>query len=99
MLCLMPLPGRPLIENKDKVVLASASSAYKHALQEVLATPAIASRIKNTMAAREVRWAVGRGNAGGREEPQGTCDTCTATYYFLLLGVLVGLPGAATKTH
>ncbi len=24
---------RPLIENKDKVVLAPASSAYKHALQ------------------------------------------------------------------
>ncbi|KAL6761649.1 meiotic cell division protein pelota [Haematococcus lacustris] len=45
---------RPLIENKDKVVLAPASSAYKHALQEVLANPLIASRVKNTMASREV---------------------------------------------
>jgi protein pelota len=53
-ICHLPLPCRPLIENKDKIVLASASSAYKHALQEVLATPAIASRIKNTMASREV---------------------------------------------
>ncbi|KAJ9519807.1 hypothetical protein QJQ45_013499 [Haematococcus lacustris] len=45
---------RPLIENKDKVVLAPASSAYKHALQEVLANPLIASQVKNTMASREV---------------------------------------------
>lgn len=45
---------RPLIENKDKIVLAQASSAYKHALQEVLASPVVASRIKDTMAAKEV---------------------------------------------
>lgn len=31
-----------------------ASSAYKHSLKEVLALPAIASRIKDTKAAREV---------------------------------------------
>mmetsp|Transcript_13567 Transcript_13567/g.23825 ORF Transcript_13567/g.23825 Transcript_13567/m.23825 type:complete len:383 (-) Transcript_13567:665-1813(-) len=45
---------RQLIENKDKIVLAPASSAYKHALQEVLTCPAVAARIKNTMAAREI---------------------------------------------
>ncbi|KAG2453121.1 hypothetical protein HYH02_002451 [Chlamydomonas schloesseri] len=45
---------RPLIENKDKVVLAPASSAYKHSLKEVLSCPTIASRIKDTKAAREV---------------------------------------------
>lgn len=31
-----------------------ASSAYKHSLKEVLALPAIASKIKDTKAAREV---------------------------------------------
>eukprot|EP00198_Chlamydomonas_reinhardtii_P005586 XP_001694922.1 Dom34 protein [Chlamydomonas reinhardtii] len=45
---------RPLIENKEKIVLASASSAYKHSLKEVLSCPTIASRIKDTKAAREV---------------------------------------------
>jgi hypothetical protein len=39
---------RPLIENKSSIVLAPASSAYKHSLKEVLANPAIASKIKNT---------------------------------------------------
>ncbi|PNH05441.1 Protein pelota, partial [Tetrabaena socialis] len=45
---------RPLIENKEKIVLAPASSAYKHSLKEVLSCPGIASRIKDTKAAREV---------------------------------------------
>ncbi|GIL62954.1 hypothetical protein Vafri_17101 [Volvox africanus] len=45
---------RPLVENKDKVVLASASTAYKHSLKEVLSCPGIAARIKDTKAAREV---------------------------------------------
>ncbi|KAG2437379.1 hypothetical protein HXX76_006031 [Chlamydomonas incerta] len=45
---------RPLIENKEKIVLAGASSAYKHSLKEVLSCPTIASRIKDTKAAREV---------------------------------------------
>lgn len=62
---------RTLIENKDKVVLAPASSAYKHALKEVLAAPGVASRIKNTKAAREVEaLQVGREAEvlhGGRE--------------------------------
>lgn len=35
-------------------VLLQASSAYKHSLKEVLALPAIASKIKDTKAAREV---------------------------------------------
>mmetsp|Transcript_29100 Transcript_29100/g.74628 ORF Transcript_29100/g.74628 Transcript_29100/m.74628 type:complete len:382 (-) Transcript_29100:170-1315(-) len=46
---------RPLIENKDKIVLAPASSAYKHALKEVLKAPGIAERITDTMASREVK--------------------------------------------
>ncbi|GIL69796.1 hypothetical protein Vretifemale_597 [Volvox reticuliferus] len=45
---------RPLIENKDKMMLASASTAYKHSLKEVLSCPGIAARIKDTKAAREV---------------------------------------------
>jgi hypothetical protein len=35
-------------------VCLQASSAYKHSLKEVLALPAIASKIKDTKAAREV---------------------------------------------
>lgn len=34
--------------------MLQASSAYKHSLKEVLALPAIASKIKDTKAAREV---------------------------------------------
>jgi protein pelota len=45
---------RVLILNKSKIVLASASSAYRHAVKEVLASPAIASQIKDTKAAQEV---------------------------------------------
>jgi protein pelota len=45
---------RNLIENREKVVMAHASSAYKQALKEVLSAPGIANRIKNTKAAREV---------------------------------------------
>ena len=37
---------RPLILNKQKVLLASASSAYKHSLKEVMASQGIASQIK-----------------------------------------------------
>lgn len=46
--------ARPLIENKARIVVAQASSAYKHSLKEVLALPAIAGQIKDTKAAREV---------------------------------------------
>eukprot|EP00877_Chromochloris_zofingiensis_P014927 jgi/Chrzof1/9689/Cz04g12080.t1 len=45
---------RPFIEHKSGIVLAQASSAYKHSLKEVLSLPAIASKIKDTKAAREV---------------------------------------------
>ena len=45
--------ARVLIENKDKIVLAPASTAYKHSLKEVLSAPGIASRIKDTKAAKE----------------------------------------------
>lgn len=45
---------RPLLLNRSKIVLAPASSAYKHALKEVLASPAVANQIKDTKAAQEV---------------------------------------------
>ncbi len=35
-----------LILNRQKIVTAQASTAYKHSLKEVLASPAIASQIK-----------------------------------------------------
>lgn len=37
---------RPLVLNKSKIVLAPASSAFKHSLKEVLALPSVASQIK-----------------------------------------------------
>lgn len=37
---------RGLIVNKQKVVLAAASSAYKHSLKEVLTSPGVAGQIK-----------------------------------------------------
>ncbi|EFJ34804.1 hypothetical protein SELMODRAFT_81932 [Selaginella moellendorffii] len=46
---------RPIIENKSKFILAHSSSAYKHSLKEVLSSPSVASRIKDTKAAQEVR--------------------------------------------
>ncbi|MEW5298236.1 MAG: hypothetical protein WDW36_001381 [Sanguina aurantia] len=46
---------RPLIEHRDRILVAPASSAFKHSLKEVLACPLIASRIKNTKAARETQ--------------------------------------------
>ncbi|KAK9906404.1 hypothetical protein WJX75_001282 [Coccomyxa subellipsoidea] len=45
---------RDLITNKQKVITAHASSAYKHALREVLEAQGIASQIKDTKAAQEV---------------------------------------------
>jgi protein pelota len=48
--------ARPLIENKSRIVVAPASSAYKGALKEVLESPAVAGQIKDTKAAREVCW-------------------------------------------
>ncbi len=40
------LTYRPLILNKQKILLAAASSAYKHSLKEVMASQGIASQIK-----------------------------------------------------
>lgn len=37
---------RDLILNKTKIVVAHASSAYKHSLREVLESPGIAAQIK-----------------------------------------------------
>ena len=42
------------LSNRSKIILAPASSAYKHSLKEVLASPSVASQIKNTKAALEV---------------------------------------------
>lgn len=44
---------RTLILNRSKMVLAQASSAYKHAIKEVLASPGVAAQIKDTKAAQE----------------------------------------------
>ena len=43
---LLLLCCRPLILNKSKVLLASASSAYLHSLKEVLASPSLSGQIK-----------------------------------------------------
>jgi len=48
---------RAIIENKSRIVLVHSSSGYKHALKEVLADPAVALRIQDTKAAREVHEA------------------------------------------
>jgi protein pelota len=45
--------ARPLLVNRANIVVAPASSAYKHALKEVLASPAVAGRVKDTLAARQ----------------------------------------------
>jgi protein pelota len=45
---------RPLLLNRSKIVIAPASSAYTHAIKEVLASPAVALQIKDTKAALEV---------------------------------------------
>ncbi|KAL3136892.1 hypothetical protein ABBQ32_006501 [Trebouxia sp. C0010 RCD-2024] len=47
--------NRALILNKQKVLVSSASSAYKHSLKEVMASPGIASQIKDTKAAKETQ--------------------------------------------
>lgn len=45
---------RELEQSKPKWLLAHASSAYKHALKEVLSDPAVAPRVADTKAAAEV---------------------------------------------
>ena len=44
---------RELLISRPKWVLASASSAYKHALREVLAEPSVGARVADTRAAAE----------------------------------------------
>ncbi|KAJ7978239.1 Protein pelota-like [Quillaja saponaria] len=46
---------RPIIENKSRIILAHASSGYKHSLREVLDAPNVMNMIKDTKAAEEVR--------------------------------------------
>ncbi|GBG59018.1 hypothetical protein CBR_g24366 [Chara braunii] len=45
---------RQIIDNKSKIILTHASSGYKHALKEVLASPSVQGQIKDTKAAKEV---------------------------------------------
>jgi protein pelota len=43
-----------ILENKGKIITAHASSAFGHALQEVLSSPEISKRIANTRASSQV---------------------------------------------
>ncbi|GMH35858.1 hypothetical protein BSKO_03726 [Bryopsis sp. KO-2023] len=43
------------MENRDRIVVAAASSAYKQSLQAIISSPAVANQIKDTKAAREVK--------------------------------------------
>ena len=45
---------KTILEAKPKIITAHASSGYKHALAEALASPAVAARVKDTAAAGEV---------------------------------------------
>ncbi|XP_067205644.1 protein pelota isoform X2 [Linepithema humile] len=44
-----------ILENKSKFLLVHTSSGFKHSLKEILADPAVVSRISDTKAAGEVR--------------------------------------------
>lgn len=46
---------RALLLNRSKILLAPASSAYKHSIKEVLAGSVVAGQIKDTKAAKEVQ--------------------------------------------
>lgn len=46
---------RTLLLNRSKILLAPASSAYKHSIKEVLAGGVVAGQIKDTKAAKEVQ--------------------------------------------
>ncbi|KYN43391.1 Protein pelota [Trachymyrmex septentrionalis] len=47
--------NKVILDNKSKFLLVHASSGFKHSLKEVLADPAVVSRISDTKAAGEVR--------------------------------------------
>ncbi|KAH7664173.1 Translation release factor pelota protein [Dioscorea alata] len=46
---------RSIIENKSRLILAHATSGYKHSLKDVLEVPSVMALIKDTKAAQEVR--------------------------------------------
>ncbi|GAQ80708.1 eukaryotic release factor eRF1 domain1/Pelota-like [Klebsormidium nitens] len=46
---------RPIIENKQRIILAHSSSGYKHSLKEVLTNPAVVTQMKDTKSYKEVR--------------------------------------------
>jgi protein pelota len=47
--------NKVLLQNRSKIVIAPASSPYKHSIKEVLASPEVAVKIKDTKAAQEVQ--------------------------------------------
>jgi len=49
------LEQKVLIENRSKFLMVHSSSGFKHALKEVLAEPAVVSRLSDTKAAGEVK--------------------------------------------
>lgn len=49
------LDQKVLVENKSKFILVHASSGFKHSLKEVLADPAVTSKLTDTKASSEVR--------------------------------------------
>lgn len=44
---------RPMLENRSRIVVAHAPSAYKHALKDALGAPQVAALVADTKAARE----------------------------------------------
>ncbi|XP_012940350.1 protein pelota [Aplysia californica] len=49
------MDDKTLIDNKSKFVMVHSSSGFKHSLKEVLADPAIATKLSDTKAAGEVK--------------------------------------------
>jgi protein pelota len=47
--------SKALLLNKSKIVLATASTAYKHSIKEVLSSPDVLPRIQDTKAVQESR--------------------------------------------
>lgn len=66
---------RALLLNRSKILLAPASSAYKHSIKEVLAGSVVAGQIKDTKAAKEVQVRV-----AGQKCPAGRCPALSCWY-------------------
>ena len=49
------MDSKALIKNKGKFISVHASSGHKHALQEVLADPAVVARMSDTKATRDIK--------------------------------------------